>query len=120
VTATFRHAPSFQDVDAIRVEDCGKAMRDQYRDGIAACSHVSNRLAYLILPLNEEVVDRHESTGRQVLGYIRVEPLTARDPYASISDCLDKSAYRPHNINNTNHLRQILQLVSVRYIWYYF
>ena len=62
-----------------------------------AAEKVASRMSVLhqvldILPLNEEVVDRHESTGRQVLGHIRVEPLTARDPYASISDCSDKSA----------------------------
>src|SRR5260370_131142 len=49
VAAALHDTPSFQYVDAVRVHNRGKAVRDQYGDGIAARSHVSNRLADLFL-----------------------------------------------------------------------
>jgi len=43
----------FQHVNAIRVQDGGEPVRDQYRDGVAAHGHTPNGLADLSLPLSK-------------------------------------------------------------------
>ena len=49
VTTAFDDLSSFQNVNAIRVQDGGEAVRDQYRDGVPAHGDISNRLADLFL-----------------------------------------------------------------------